>query len=216
MKQIISVTKYLNCSYYFAHLKSAIALLLGLLPPDEFAVADGEDPLYSECREKINQQAAAGCDELINLAGIDPREGVHEAITCAIQRWGTVSESAWALFPSCLVFAIGIVQRYSDGLEDAKKNAIVTLCSYKGFISKDHHDIKLEHHAERPFLTLTNASDLLQMAIVRSLNVLCTRIFLKFASADFGCGNGMKGLDSVVRNVLLVLTRGLRHFGFDW
>ena len=107
------------------------------------------------------------------------------------------------------MFAIGIVKRYSDGLEDAKKNAIVALCSFEGFISVYHHNIKLEHHAERPFLTLTNASDLLQMAIVRSLNVLCIRIFLKFASADYDCGNIMKGQDSVLRNALLVLTRDI-------
>ena len=60
MEQIISVTKYLKCSYYFAHLKSAIDLLLGLLPPDDLAVADHESPFYRECREAINAQAAAG------------------------------------------------------------------------------------------------------------------------------------------------------------
>ena len=53
MEQIISVTKYLKCSYYFAHLKSAIDLLLGLLPADELAAVDGEDPFYRECREAI-------------------------------------------------------------------------------------------------------------------------------------------------------------------
>ena len=37
-----------------------------------------------------------------------------------------------------------------------QKNAIVALCSYEGFISEDHHNLKLEHHAERVFLTLTN------------------------------------------------------------
>ena len=84
-----------------------------------------------------------------------------------------------------------------------QQNAIVALCSYQGFISEHHPDIKLERHAERPFLTLTNASDLLQMAIVRSLNVLCIRIFLKFASEDNDCGNGMKGQDSVLRTCSL-------------
>ena len=208
-EQIISATNYLNCSYYFAHLKSAIDLLLGLLPADELAAVDGEDPFYRECRDAINAQAAnrlgvsASVDDLINLDGIDRKKGAQEVITCAIQRWGTVSESAWALFPSCLVFAIGIVKRYSDGTEAVKQNAIVALCSYEGFISEHHHKIKLERHAERPFLTLTNASDLLQMAIVRSLNVLCIRIFLKFASEDNDCGNGMKGQDSAPRNVLL-------------
>ena len=108
--QIISVTKYLKCSYYFAHLKSAIDLLLGLLPADELAAVDGEDPFYRECRDAINAQAAnrlgVSVDELINLAGIDRKKGIQEVITCAFQRWGTVSESAWALYPSCLVFAI--------------------------------------------------------------------------------------------------------------
>ena len=125
MEKIISVTKYLKCSYYFAHLKSAIDLLLGLLPPDDLAAADDENPFYRECREAINDQPRAGrgvsVDELINLAAIDRKKGVQEVITCAIQQWGTVSRSAWALFPSCLVFAIGIVRRYSDELEDAKK-----------------------------------------------------------------------------------------------
>ena len=75
---------------------------------------------------------------------------------------GTVSESAWALFLACLVFAIGIVRRYSDGLEDAKKNAIVALCLYEGFIIEYHHKITLDRHTMKPFFTLPNASDLLQ------------------------------------------------------
>ena len=65
------------------------------------------------------------------------------------------------------MFAIRIVKRYSDGAEAAKLIAIVALCSYEGFISEGRHKIKLECNAERPFLTLNNASDLLQMVIVR-------------------------------------------------
>ena len=82
--------------------------------------------------------------------------------------------------------------------------------SFRKNIRPEHLDkIKFENHAESPFFTLTNPSDLLQMAIVRSVDVLCIRVFMKFSSDTFDCMPEMMGIDLYVRKVLLVFTRDI-------
>ena len=212
---IIHVLKWMKSPYNFLSLQTAVNLLLEYATTEEELQALQEGTgYYKAVRDEIEKEHAKekglSMQQIRDMSGLNPEKGFTELRTACELRWGTVPHAAGELLPLFLIFLLAILRRFAYGTEEAKAKASSAIVSHRGFFPSEHPGIKLEAHAQRVFALFNRTSDLLQLAVLRFLYNVVVRLFLKYASDDHDCGtHAMSGLNSVVRNVMLVLSRDI-------
>jgi hypothetical protein len=214
---LVHATKWVMVSYYNSPLGTAISLMFLREGSEEATARDAATEYYKLVNEAIDMQHKAGKGasmlEILSEMGYDPNDGPSGVVgvrTCCELRWGSVGHAAGDYLPMTWPLALAIVRRFAFGTDEAKKEAAVAIASHRGFIPSEHPRIKLEPHAQRVFAFCTRTQDVLQLAIMSFVYKLTTRLFLIHGSSDHECGtHAMMGLNGVVRNVLLVLSRDI-------
>jgi hypothetical protein len=211
---LVHATKWVMVPYYAGPLETAIVLMFCEEGSDEAEARDAATAYYRLVVDAIDEQHKAGKGvsmiEIRLEMGYDPDNGFGGVRTCCELRWGSVGHAAGELFPMTRPLALAILRRFAFGTDEAKTEAAVAIASHRGFIPSEHPRIKLEAHAQRVFAFCTRTQDLLQLAIMRLVYNLSIRLFLIHGSSNHECGtHAMMGLNSVVRNVLLVLSRDI-------
>ena len=220
---VVHAAKWGMVSYHRGHLSTALDLLLCDPGSVEAKERDAGTDYYAVVTEATDEQHTKGkghsLTDIRELMRYDSEKGFCGVKTCNTLRWGSVLHACGEHLPLSMPLALAIIRRFALGTDDAKVAACLAIVSYRGFIPSEHPRIKIEEHAQRVFALYTRTQDHLQLAALRLVYKLTVRLFLKHASSDHECGtHAMMGLNSVVRNVLLVLSvdiwvavRGARH-----
>ena len=214
LQTLIHALKWTRCPYHFGALQTAVNLLLGIATEKELQELHDGTGYYQAVLAAIDEQHGKGgglsMQEIKELARLDPEKGLMPPRTACELRWGSVPHSAGELLPLFLVISLGILRRFAFGTQDSKVKAACAIVSHRGFVPSEHPGLKLEAHVQRVWAFFNRTQDLLQMAVLRFLYTMVIRLFLKYASDDHDTGTlAMMGLNSVVRNVLLVLSRDI-------
>jgi len=214
LQTLIHVLKWIRCPYHFGALQTAVNLLLSIATEKELQeLHDGTGyyrAVLAAIEEQHGKREGLSMQEIKELARLDPEKGLMPPRTACELRWGSVPHSAGELLPLFLVVSLGILRRFAFGTQDSKVKAACAIVSHRGFVPSEHPGLKLEAHAQRVWAFFNRTQDLLQMAVLRFLYTMVIRLFLKYASDDHDTGTlAMMGLNSVVRNVLLVLSRDI-------
>ena len=208
---IIHAAKWVMVPYYRGPLQTAVNLLLCDEGSDDAKKRDEETSYYMLVIKAIEEQhkkrEGLSLTDIRKAMHFDSAQGFGGVRTCCDVRWGSVLHSAGEHLPLSWALALAIIRRFTLGTDSAKARASVAIVSFRGFIPSEHPEIKVELHAQRVLAYLTRTQDLLQLASMRLVYKLTIRLFLIHGSSDHECGtHTMMGLNSVVRNVLLVLS----------
>ena len=208
---IIHAGKWVMVPYYRAPLQTAVNLLLCDEGSDDAKKRDEETSYYMLVIKAIEEQhkkrEGLSLTDIRKAMHFDSAQGFGGVRTVCDVRWGSVLHSAGEHLPLAWALALAIIRRFTLGTDSAKAKASLAIVSFRGFIPSEHPEIKVELHAQRVLAYLTRTQDLLQLASMRLVYKLTIRLFLIHGSSDHECGtHTMMGLNSVVRNVLLVLS----------
>jgi hypothetical protein len=211
---LVHVSKWQKCPYYFGPLQTAVNLLFRIASQEELELLDAETDYYTAVLAAIEQQHRAGngmsIEEILSSSGLDPEVGLTEFGTVCELRWGSVPHASGEMFPVSHVMLLGLLRRFTLGTLEAKVKAACAIVSFRGFVPSEHPALKPEAHAQRVWAFFNRTQDLLQMAVMRFADKTVVQVFLKYASDECDTGTlAMMGLNGVVRNVLLVLSRDI-------
>ena len=201
--------------FIWSPLKGAIDLLLGSPTQLEAVKMQNVDTkFYEEVQIKVkeNYEAKKGVslDDVRNEVEYDPEKGVKEPKACIEIRWGTVANAASHLLSHRRLYLFGMIRRFSKCLDEPHVAAAVSVFSEKGFVSKDFPNVCIEPQVQRAFGLLSKIPELVQLAIVDFVNIVCIQPMLNGASSDNDCAvNEMMGVDSIPRRMIYFFERGL-------